>query len=290
MQKERRKPDNFFHQPVLLKETMTFLRILRGRRYIDATVGGGGHAVEILKRGGRVLGIDCDPIALDRLQSICKDPALTLVRGNFAYLRKIAQKAGFSKVAGVLFDLGVSSYQLADPARGFSFGSSFPPDMRMDPSLKTTAADLVNSLKKEELYEIFSKFGEEKHAFRVAEAIICTRALKPIESCRELTEIILGAGGSEKRCFQALRIAVNNELENLKKALPQAVDLLEQGGRLVVISFHSLEDRIVKVFFRRREKGGDFRVLTRKPVCPTEEEIERNPRSRSAKMRVGEKS
>lgn len=278
-----------FHKPVLLKEVVEFLRVREGEKYIDATVGGGGHTLAILKRGGKVLGIDCDPKAIEYVKERLKfeiGSNIVLVQDNFAHLKKIAKREGFERVGGVLFDLGVSLYQLKTPERGFSFESDFPLDMRMDPSLEITAEDLVNSLGKEELYEIFSKFGEERHAFRVAETIVRARALKPIKTCRQLSELILKAGGKRDRCFQALRIVVNGELENLKTALCQSVDLLKPKGRLVVISFHSLEDRIVKNFFQKTEK---IKVLTKRPIRPTEEEIKRNPRSRSAKMRVGEK-
>ena len=312
MKEERKKSKEVFHQPVLLKEVLEFLEVEGGEKYIDATIGGGGHSLEILKRGGRVLGIDCDLEAitatgekirgLDEWTSRKRGNSLIfqsstylliLHRGNFAHLKEIAQKHGFDQAAGILFDLGVSAYQLLTLERGFSFLSDAPLDMRMDRDLKVTAADLINGLRKEELYELFKKLGEEKFALGIARAIVRARSLKPIVTCSQLARIIVGAVPKRRqkihpatRCFQALRIAVNDELNNLKTALPQAVSLLRPGGRLVVISFHSLEDRIVKNFLKGRK---DLQVLTKKPVRPTNKEIEKNLKSRSAKMRVGEK-
>ena len=310
----RKKSKEVFHQPVLLKEAIEFLKVKRGEKYIDATVGGGGHTVEILKRGGRVLGLDVDPEAIgatkEKIRGLDKWTSrksgnslifqssahlLILHKGNFAHLREIALKLGFDEVAGILFDLGVSARQLLTPERGFSFTSDAPLDMRMDPDLAVTAADLVNGLGRKELYELFSKLGEEHHAWRIARAIVSARSLKPIKTCAELARIIMEAVPRRRRssrinpatrCFQALRIAVNDELNNLNLALPQAIDLLKPGGRLVVVSFHSLEDRIVKNFLKERE---GLKILTKKPIRPTETEVKRNPRSRSAKMRVGEK-
>lgn len=268
------------------------MKVKQGEKYIDATVGGGGHAVEILKRGGKVLGLDVDPEAIEQVKRILN---IILVRGNFAHLQEIAQECGFDCVAGILFDLGVSSHQLLTTERGFSFTSDAPLDMRMDPDLEVTAADLVNGLRKEELYELFYKLGEERFAWTIARAIVRARSLRSIKTCKELAGVIVGAKSNQKRferihpatrCFQALRIAVNDELNNLKAVLPQAVNLLKPGGRLVVISFHSLEDRIVKNFFKER---ADLQTLTKKPIRPSSAEVEINPRSRSAKMRVGEK-
>ena len=226
---------------------------------------------------------------------ISQYPNITLVRGNFAHLQEIAQECGFDQVAGILFDLGVSTHQLLTQERGFSFTSDALLDMRMDPDLGVAAADLVNGLRKEELYELFHKLGEERFAWRIARVIVRARSLRPIRTGKELAGVIAGAKPKRKRfgrihpatrCFQALRIAVNDELNNLKAALPQAVNLLKPGGRLVVISFHSLEDRIVKNFLKGESA---LKILTKKPIKPSEEEVEINPRSRSAKMRVGEK-
>lgn len=291
-----------FHKPVLLQEAINFLKIRPKEKYIDATVGGGGHSEAILKLGGRILGIDCDPEAIlaarRYLSSACPNTFWRLVRANFENLKEIAQKEGFENLGGILFDLGVSTYQLETPKRGFSFKQEGPLDMRMDPRLKVTAADLVNGLTENELYKLFKKFGEERYSRRIARAICRARRIAPITTCNQLVEIILRArpkrGRFDRthpatRCFQALRIVVNDELENLKKALPQALELLKPGGRLVVISFHSLEDRIVKNFLRSAAEEGKLEILTKKPIRPTEEEIKANPKSRSAKLRAGEK-
>ncbi|HUS59870.1 MAG TPA: 16S rRNA (cytosine(1402)-N(4))-methyltransferase RsmH [Nevskiaceae bacterium] len=289
-----------FHKPVLLKEIINYLKVIRGEKYIDATIGGGGHAQQILSLGGKILGIDCDPEAIKAagrcLPTACPT-SWRLVQGNFVHLKKIAEKNKYTGVAGILFDLGVSTYQLETPKRGFSFKLEGPLDMRMDPSLSVTAADLVNGLNKGELDELFSKLGQEHYSRRIAEAICRARRLKPIKASNELAEIIAKVRSKRgfirlhpaTRCFQALRIAVNDELNNLKNALPQALDLLKLGGRLVVISFHSGEDRIVKQFFRKKDEAGELRILTKKPVRPTQEEVGKNPRSRSAKLRAGEK-
>ncbi|MGB9911178.1 MAG: 16S rRNA (cytosine(1402)-N(4))-methyltransferase RsmH [Microgenomates group bacterium] len=303
--------EKIFHKPVLLNKVIELLVVKKGGKYIDATVGGGGYALEIVKRGGKILGIDCDPEAIqaagENLSLACPplkqekfasrvNSSWRLVRGNFREIKKIAQKEGFGRVEGIIFDLGVSWHQLEEGRRGFSFRKEGPLDMRMDPSLKITAGDLVNNLSENELTKIFLKFGEEKRARRIAEAICRARQLKPITTTQELVEIILRALPKGKRkkhparkCFQALRITVNNELENLKEALPQAEDLLKPGGRLLIISFHSLEDRIVKNFFNEEFKKGKLKILTKKPIRPTEEEKKENPKSRSAKLRVAEK-
>ena len=288
-----------FHTPVLLKEAIDYLNVETGAKYIDATLGGGGHTEEILRRGGKVLGIDCDPEAIEyaglRVQDSGFRENLRLARGNFKDLKSIALSESFDKVSGIIFDLGVSTHQLLTPSRGFSFNTETPLNMRMDPQLAVTAADLINGLGKGELYELFFKLGEEHNARAVAQAIVRARALAPIKTCDELAQIIIQArpkrGSFDRthpatRIFQALRIAVNDELNNLREALPQAVELLRPKGRLVVISFHSLEDRIVKEFFRQEAR---FLILTKHPIKPSLEEKRRNPRSRSAKMRVAEK-
>lgn len=291
------------HIPVLVDQVVKVLEPGPEKKYIDTTVGGGGHTEAIIKKGGRVLGIDMDPKALEmarkRLASACPPGAFTLAHGNFANLAEIAKKEGFEPVSGILFDLGVSTYQLEDPSRGFSFGAEAPLDMRMDPNLKVTAKDLINVLNEGELYELFTKLGEEHYSRPIARAICRARRIKPIETCNQLAQIILRArpkhGKYDRthpatRVFQALRIAVNDELNNLRVALPQAVDLLEPGGRLVVLSFHSLEDRIVKNFFKEGAEKRTLKILTKKPIRPTREEIEKNPRARSGKLRAAEKN
>lgn len=298
-----------FHKPALLKETTNYLKVIRGEKYIDATVGGGGHSEAILKLGGKILGIDCDPEAIKAarryLSTACPGPKFRtpntfwrLVQGNFVHLKNLAKENNFTRVAGILFDLGVSAYQLETPKRGFSFNLEGPLDMRMDPSLSVTAADLVNGLNKGELDKLFSELGQEHYSRRIAEAICRARRLKPIKTSKELAEIVVRVKSKRSKfarlhpatlCFQALRIAVNDELNSLKKALPQALDLLKLDGRLVVISFHSGEDRIVKRFFRKKDKAKELQILTKKPVRPTIKEVGQNPRSRSAKLRAGEK-
>lgn len=292
-----------FHIPVLLKETVEYLNVKRGGKYIDATAGGGGHTAAILQSGGKILSLDYDPEAIKAtreylLSTACPNTSWRLAQGNFKNLAEIAKKNGFESVDGVLFDLGVSSYQLETPQRGFSFNTDAPLDMRMDPDLKVTAADLVNGLNSGELEEIFEKFGQERYARRIARAIIEARRSGPIRTCNQLAEIIVRVrpkrGKFDRthpatRVFQSLRIVVNDELNNLKEALPGALAVLKSGGRLLIISFHSGEDRIVKEFLKEAEKEGQVRLVTKKPVRPSEEEIERNPRSRSAKLRVGEK-
>ena len=295
-----------FHEPVLLKEVTKYLKVKRGEKYIDATLGGGGHTAAFLKLGGNILAIDCDPEAIKAarlyLASACppgKHFFWRLVSGNFKDLYQLAKKEKFLNVSGIFLDLGVSSYQLEKGERGFSFNWEGPLDMRMDPNLKVTAADLVNGLNKGELNELFAKLGQEHYSRRLAEAICRARKLKPIKTTEELVEIINKALPAKvkkrsklhpaTRVFLALRIAVNDELNNLKKVLPQALELLKPKGRLAVISFHSGEDRIVKRFLKTAAEHGDLLIITDKPVRPTAEEIEKNPRSRSAKLRVGEK-
>ncbi len=297
-----------FHTPVLLKEVIEGLKVARGRRYIDATIGGGGHSIEILKRGGIVLGIDVDQEAIDytndnfkfQISNFKYGRNLTLVRGNFRDIDKIARLKGFDKVWGILFDLGVSSHQLEDPSRGFSFQKSGPLDMRMDKSQnlvsKVTAADLANGLTKGELYELFTKLGEESNSWKFSQRIVRARQIKPIETTQDLVEALTIAGGKEiiriknmARIFQALRIAVNDELNAAKEALPKVLSLLEKNARLLVISFHSLEDRIVKRCFIEFEKSNMGEIVTRKPIVPSINEVLINPRCRSAKLRIFER-
>ncbi len=303
-----------YHVPVLVDEVIAGLRVQPGGRYIDATVGGGGHASEILAASapdGRLLGLDRDPGALEvaghRLARF--EGRWELVQTSFAHLREVAEAHDFFEADGILFDLGLSSLQLADEERGFSFMADGPLDMRFDPSSAgPTAADLVNTLSAEALADVLYEYGEERASRRIAEALIEAR---PLETTRELAEVIEGAVGRRRRrlhpatlTFQALRIAVNDELEAVKAALPQAVGLLRPGARLAVIAFHSLEDRMVKRFMRRESKDcicprelpictcdheASLRVITRKPLRPTEEEVARNPRSRSARLRIAER-
>lgn len=310
--------DTSFHQPVMPEEVVRFLACKPGGIYVDGTLGGGGHAFEILKKtapDGRLIGIDRDSDALveseRRLRPFGDRP--TLVKGNFADMAEILSDLDIRCVNGILLDLGVSSHQLDTAERGFSFNSDAPLDMRMDRSRGLAARDLVNTLPERELKKIFRDYGEEAMAGRIARAIASKRREAPIERTRELAGIILDAVPPPQRrlgihpatkVFQALRIAVNDELTSLHRAVQEGVDLLGEGGRMVVISFHSLEDRIVKNHFRSLEKGcicppgfphctcgrkPRLKVLTRKPVLPGPEEVEANPRSRSAKLRAAER-
>ncbi len=299
------------HIPVLLQAVLSFLQVRPGGVYIDGTVGGGGHAAAILKASapdGRLLGIDRDPAALEvaRERLAPYGERVSLRHGSFADLARLAE--GFSPADGILLDLGLSSLQLADPERGFSFAHDGPLDMRFDPNGGgPTAADLVNHLSLKELTDVLYRYGEEKQARRIAAAIVAAR---PIYRTSELADLIERTVGRRERIhpatrtFQALRIAVNRELEMLEAALPQALDVLRPGGRLVVISFHSLEDRIVKQFLRRESRDcicppevpvcicghrARVRVLTPHPVRPDGAEVMTNPRARSARLRAAEK-
>jgi 16S rRNA (cytosine1402-N4)-methyltransferase len=300
------------HVPVLYNEVMAWLEPAAGRSYIDATVGLGGHAEGILEQSspdGRLLALDADPEALRRAQERLArfGQRVVFVQGRHQDLGRMARQHGFDRVDGILLDLGVSSLQLDDPARGFSFQAEGPLDMRMGPEVERTAEEIVNSWPEQELARIFFEYGEERQSRRVARAI-CAR--RPLRNTRELAELVAGVVGYSgrihpaTRTFQALRIAVNDELASIEAVLPQAVELLAPGGRLAVIAFHSLEDRIVKQFILREsqdcvcpprmprcvcEHVASLRRLTKKPVRPTEEETDSNPRSRSARLRVAER-
>jgi len=291
-----------FHESVLLNEAIDGLRVEKDKKYIDATLGGGGHSFEILRRGGIVLGIDVDKEALEHIEKNGKPENLTIARGNFREIDSIARINKFDKVAGVIFDLGVSSHQIDSPIRGFSFQNEGPLDMRMDDNLGVKALDLLKILTKGELNEIFTEFGEETNAWAISDAIVRARSLKPIETTLQLAAIVEGAlkrkglykgetrAGQSKKVFQALRIVVNDELSVITEALPKALRLLEEKGRICVISFHSLEDRIVKRKFLEFEEKALGKIITEKPIIPTEEEIEKNVRARSAKLRIFEKN
>lgn len=293
---------NNYHKPVLLQKTIDLLQVKPGQKYIDATLGGGGHTGKILDALGVVLGIDQDQDALDHVSQNINNKNLVLAKGNFVNLEEVAHSKGFEKVMGILFDLGVSSHQINTPQRGFSFLTNGPLDMRMDKDSSLTAEYLVNVLGKGELYELFNRLGQESHANAISGAISSARRIKAIKTTDELLEVIGKAHGYKEelsdfdknkigqKVFQALRIAVNNELENLEQALPQAVRLLENGGRLVVISFHSLEDRIVKNTFKEFNKQGLGKIITEKPIEPDALEIKENSRSRSSKLRVFERN
>ncbi|MCX7624527.1 MAG: 16S rRNA (cytosine(1402)-N(4))-methyltransferase RsmH [Thermomicrobium sp.] len=303
------------HEPVLLAEALAFLAPRPGGQYIDATFGGGGHARAILEASapdGRLLAIDADPVAVARAAALAAQYPGRLIpcHGNFRGLAELARRHGFVPVDGILFDLGLSSDQLADPARGFSFQHPGPLDMRFDPTRGEPASAIVNRWSEEELAELFRRYGEEPRARAIARAIVAARARRPIETTTELAALVERVVGRRERIhpatrvFQALRIAVNRELESLEAALGQAVELLRPGGRLVVIAFHSLEDRTVKQFFRREAAGclcppgtpvcvcghvPRLRILTPRAVRPSAEEVARNPRSRSARLRAAER-
>jgi len=288
------------HVPVLLKEAIDFLAIKRGGTYIDATVGLGGHSFEIAKRlgaPGHLIGLDKDPAALEvaRAKLVFEQdaPEITLLHSSFA---EIGKRFGFAKADGLLADIGVSSLQLNDAARGFSFQAEGPLDMRMNPQAERTAEQVVNQVDEVTLANLIYEFGEERRSRRIARAIVRSR---PIRSTAHLADVISAAArpmNSESRrihpatrTFQALRIFVNRELDDLRALLDAAPRVLKPGGRAVVISFHSLEDRIVKDAFREAAKQGGFSLLTKKPFTATEEESDRNPRARSAKLRAAEK-
>lgn len=290
---------NEYHVSVLLQEAISALQITKGGKYIDATLGAGGHSKEILEKGGVVLGIDQDDEALQEVEKnlaqYIQKGQLKIVKGNFSRLSEIAQQQGLEKVQGILFDIGVSSHQLDTNDRGFSFMSNGPLDMRMDNTLGVRAADLVNGLTKGELIELFTKYGEEPFAKKIAEALTKARLTNPIRTTTELADIIIrnvpktGKIHPATKVFQALRIAVNDELHSLEQGLRQAVDLLDAKGRLVIITFHSLEDRIAKRLFEEFQEKQMGHIMTNKPIVPTDKEIIENRRARSAKMRIFEK-
>jgi 16S rRNA (cytosine1402-N4)-methyltransferase len=302
------------HEPVLLDEVIKLLRPNKDGIYLDCTVGGGGHAEAILRTGGlstRLIGVDRDSEAFKRSRERLKPFGGRVELHNDSFENLVGLLAG-RKMDGILMDLGVSSFMLDDPSRGFSFGADGPLDMRMDRSDPLTAAEIINSYPEKELSRIFKKYGEEKFASRIARAVIKQRGLKPISNTLELAELVKSAIPKGKfsrihpatKVFMALRIAVNRELENLESAVNSAVEHLVTGGRLVVISFHSLEDRIVKRALSALAKGcvcppampicvcgkkPAVERLFKKPIIAAEEETARNPRSRSAKLRAAQR-
>ncbi|MFC1654055.1 16S rRNA (cytosine(1402)-N(4))-methyltransferase RsmH [Patescibacteria group bacterium] len=289
---------NKYHNPVLVNEVIEALKPSKNKVLIDATAGGGGHIKELTHAGSRVLGIDQDPDAINfiKTRQDFDQSQLTLVEGNFENIHQIAIDHKLDQVDGVLMDLGVSSHQFDTPERGFSFQHEAPLDMRMSPNLAVTARDLINGLGKKELYDLFTKYAQEKLARPIAQAIISARSVEPIESTKELARIVERVYGSKKshlhpatKVFQALRMAVNDEINTLKTVLPQALRLLKKDGRLAIISFHEGEDRIVKQFFKSIE-GEKYEILTKKPITPNRDELSKNIRSRSAKLRILQKN
>ena len=309
----------FNHYSVLLKETIDNLNIKPDGIYVDGTLGGGGHAYQVASRlseKGRLIGIDQDADAIaaagERLQEF--GDKITIIRSNYANMKEELHRSGVEKVDGIVLDLGVSSFQLDTPERGFTYRDEQAPlDMRMDDRQSRTAKDIVNGYSEMELYRIIRDYGEDKFAKNIAKHIVAARARKPIETTGELTEIIRASipmkvqatgGHPAKRTFQAIRIELNRELEVLQNNLDDMIELLNPGGRICIITFHSLEDRIVKTNFKRNENPctcpSDFpvcvcgkkskgKVVTRKPILPSEEELEVNSRSKSAKLRVFER-
>jgi 16S rRNA (cytosine1402-N4)-methyltransferase len=301
------------HVPVLVEEAVGALNIRKDKTYVDGTFGRGGHSKAILARlgvRGRLLAFDQDPAAIS--SGALEDPRLELIHGRFSTMQQALAARGVREVAGVLLDLGVSSPQLDDPARGFSFAREGPLDMRMDTSRGETAADYVARAEESELREVIRTYGEERFAAAVAAAIVAARRERPLRTTRELAEVVARAVRTREpgqhpatRTFQALRIFLNRELEELEVTLPQAADLLERGGRLAAISFHSLEDRIVKNFIRARSQRDalprgipvraadlpepQLRAVGR-AIKPSAAEVRRNPRARSAVLRVAEKN
>ena len=307
----------YTHKPVLLDECIEMLNIRPGGVYVDGTLGRAGHSREIVRRltGGRLICIDQDTAAIRAAEERLAPwrDRVTLVHGNFSDLADILREAGVSGVDGALFDLGVSSPQLDDASRGFSYMQDAPLDMRMDNTAALTAREVVNTWSQEELRRILYEYGEERYAPAVARAIVRARETGPVETTLELAEIVRGAmppaalrekQHPAKRSFQAVRIAVNGELDALPPMLEAAVDSLNPGGRLAVITFHSLEDRIVKQTLREQARGctcprefpvcvcgkkPKIRLVTRKPIVPGAAELSENPRARSAKLRTAEK-
>ena len=308
----------FVHKSIMLEEVISSLNIKADGIYVDGTLGGGGHSYEIAKRlthGGRLIGIDQDGDAIEaatkRLEPF-RD-RVTIVRRNYAQMRQVLQELSIDQVDGILLDLGVSSYQLDNAERGFTYREDVPLDMRMDQRQMQTARDIVNDYSEMELYHMIRDYGEDKFAKNIAKHIVKARAETPIETTGQLTEIIKAAipkkvrmngGHPAKKTFQAIRIALNHELDVLKDNLEDMIDLLGDDGRLCVITFHSLEDRIVKNIFRTCERPcvcppefpvctcgrvSKGRVVTRKPIVPGERELEENSRSKSSKLRVFER-
>ena len=309
----------FKHVSVLLQETVDGLNVKPDGIYVDGTLGGGGHSYEVCTRlgaKGSIIGIDQDEAAIEAASIRLKDfgEKVTIVRSNYCDMKSRLHELGIDKVDGIMLDLGVSSYQLDTADRGFSYREDAPLDMRMDQRSEMTARDIVNDYSEMDLYRVIRDYGEDKFAKNIARHIVQERAKRPIETTGELTEVIRHAipmkfqkktGHPAKRTFQAIRIELNRELDVLRDSLDEMIDMLNPGGRLCIITFHSLEDRIVKSAFKKNENPctcpSDFpvcvcgkvskgRVITRKPIFPSEEEMESNSRSKSAKLRIFERS
>ena len=309
----------FRHKSVLLDETVNGLSIKADGVYVDGTLGGGGHAYEIAKRlgeKGSIVGIDRDEAAIEAAGIRLRDfgERVTIVRSNYCDMKSLLHHIGIDKVDGIVLDLGVSSYQLDTAERGFSYRNDAPLDMRMDRRQKMTARDIVNEYSEMELYRVIRDYGEEKFAKNIAKNIVHSRGKSSIETTGQLTEIIRQSipmkyqkktGHPAKRTFQAIRIELNGELDVLRESLDDMIDILNPGGRLCIITFHSLEDRIVKSAFRKNEnpctcprdfpicvcgKVSKGSIITKKPILPSEEEMEGNSRAKSAKLRIFERN
>ena len=308
----------FKHKSVLLEETIVGLRVKPDGIYVDGTLGGAGHALEVCRKlsaKGRFIGIDQDQDAIIAAsERLAAYKQATIIRSNYCYMVQELKSRGITKVDGILLDLGVSSYQLDNEERGFTYRVDAPLDMRMDQRQTRTASDIVNGYEEKELYRIIRDYGEDKFAKNIAKHIVAAREQAPIETTGELTEIIRRAipmkmqasgGHPAKRTFQAIRIELNRELDVLRDSLDGMIEMLGDGGRICIITFHSLEDRIVKTIFRKNENPctcpPDFpvcvcgkkptgKVITRKPILPSEQEMEQNPRSKSAKLRIFERT
>ena len=309
----------FVHKSIMLEEVIESLAIKPNGIYVDGTLGGAGHSSEIVKRlgeDGRLIGIDQDGEAIEAATKRLKPykDKVTIVRSNYAQMKEVLRDLGIHKVDGILLDLGVSSYQLDNAERGFTYREDVPLDMRMDQRQKMTARDIVNDYSESELYRVIRDYGEDRFAKNIAKHIVAERTKGPIETTGQLNEIISHAipmkiqktsGHPSKRTFQALRIELNHELDVLRDTLDDMIDLLNPGGRLCIITFHSLEDRIVKSSFRKNENPcicpshfpvcvcgnvSKGKVITRKPILPSEEELTVNSRSKSAKLRIFERA
>jgi 16S rRNA (cytosine1402-N4)-methyltransferase len=297
------------HVPVLLDEVLALLAPSPGARILDGTLGAGGHAFALLERAGEgasLLGLDRDPAAIElaraRLEPLRARARVELAHASFEEAPEVAALSGLGPFDRILLDLGVSSMQLDRPERGFTFMAEGPLDMRMDPGAGTTAAELVNELEEQELADLIYHLGDEPASRRIAHAIVQARKAGPIATTKRLADVVTPAAGTPRRgrkrlkihpatrTFQALRIAVNDELRAIERGLPRLFELLAPGGRLAVIAFHSLEDRLVKRFFRELASARAARRLTKKPIRPGDDEVARNPRARSARLRAVEKA
>ncbi|HIJ60357.1 MAG TPA: 16S rRNA (cytosine(1402)-N(4))-methyltransferase RsmH [Nitrospirae bacterium] len=286
------------HKPVLLEETVNLLITDKKGIYIDATTGTGGHSSMILStldKEGRLISIDRDEEALIITSKRINDQRQMIMKSNFSDISLLLNKLNIEQVDGIIFDLGLSMLQLKNNYRGFSFNSDERLDMRMDRNQGQSAYEIINSYSEDRLSEIIKSYGEERFSKKIAHSIIINRKRQPINTCKELASIVIGSIGYRgkihpaTKTFQAIRIEVNNEIKELKKGLLASINVLKKGGRICVLSYHSLEDRNVKIFFKENQKKGLLKIITKKPLSPNQQEIKNNRASRSAKLRVGER-